>query len=30
MEQISNQKKLRPWMGVLVQAAALGLFVRFI
>ena len=27
MEQISNQKKLRPWMGVLVQAAALGLFV---
>ena len=26
MEQISNQKKLRPWMGVLVQAVALGLF----
>ncbi|MBR4010295.1 MAG: CPBP family intramembrane metalloprotease [Clostridiales bacterium] len=27
MEQISNQKKLRPWMGVLVQAGCLALFV---
>ena len=26
MEQISNQKKLRPWMGVIVQAGFLGLF----
>ena len=27
MEQLSNQKKLRPWMGFVVQAGFLGLFV---